>query len=128
MNGAEDPQRLFRLAKSDAEAVRALCDNPEIADEIIGFHTQQAIEKALKAWLVALGVDYPYTHNIIALLNLLEDRKEDVERFRRVARYNAFAVQFRYPGAEQTRTELDRHAALADATSVLEHVERILGK
>lgn len=127
MNGREDPHRMFRLAKSDGEAIRTLCDNPGIADEIIGFHTQQAIEKALKAWLAALGVDYPYTHNIIVLLNLLEERNENVERFRRVARYNAFAVQFRYPGAEHTCAELDRHVALVDATSVLEHVEKILG-
>jgi len=128
MNGREDAQRMFRLARSDGEAVRALCDNPEIADEIIGFHTQQAIEKALKAWLAALGVDCPYTHNIIVLLNLLEERNENVERFRRVARYNAFAVQFRYPGAEHTGAELDRHGALVDATSVLKHVEKILGQ
>jgi len=128
MSGREEAQRMLRLARSDAEAVRALCDRPAIADEIIGFHTQQAIEKALKAWLASLGVDYPYTHNIIVLLNLLEERHENVERFRHLARYNAFAVQFRYPGAEQTPAELDRHGALADATSVLEHVERILGK
>jgi len=128
MNGGEDPHRMFRLARSDGEAVRALCDNPGIADEIIGFHTQQAIEKALKAWLASLGVDYLYTHNIIVLLNLLEERNENVERFRRVARYNAFAVQFRYPGAERTSAELDRQVALADMTSVLEHVEKILGQ
>jgi len=126
MSGREDPLAMFQLAQSDAEAVRALSDNPNIADEIIGFHTQQAIEKALKAWLAVLGVDYPYTHNIIVVLNLLEERGQDVQPFRRLARYNAFAVQFRYPGAEETPVELDRRAALADADAVLDHVERVL--
>jgi len=57
---------------------------------------------------------------------LLEEQNQDVERFRRLARYNAFAVQFRYPGAEETPARLDRRAALADAASVLEHVGKIL--
>jgi HEPN domain-containing protein len=30
-----------------------MADSPLFADEIFGFHTQQAVEKALKAWLSA---------------------------------------------------------------------------
>ncbi|WP_372703813.1 hypothetical protein [Candidatus Accumulibacter contiguus] len=32
-----------------------MIDNPLFADEIFGFHAQQAIEKALKAWLATAG-------------------------------------------------------------------------
>jgi len=40
-------------------------------DEIIGFHAQQAVEKALKAWLVHLGIDFPKVHSLGALMDLL---------------------------------------------------------
>jgi len=128
MSGPDEARRMFDLARSDAEAARVLSDNATVQDEIIGFHVQQAIEKAMKAWLASLGMEYPYTHNLILLMNLLEENGQDVERFRLLARYNAFAVQFRYPGAEHTGAELDRHGALVDATSVLKHVEKILGQ
>lgn len=36
---------LARKAEADAIAVRELVGNPEITDEILGFHAQQAIEK-----------------------------------------------------------------------------------
>ncbi|HST41804.1 MAG TPA: hypothetical protein VLK58_19950 [Conexibacter sp.] len=39
---------LLRKAEGDVEVVRALIDNPSITDDAIGFHAQQAVEKALK--------------------------------------------------------------------------------
>jgi hypothetical protein len=36
---------LVRKAEADAQAARLLAGNPEITDEIVGFHAQQAIEK-----------------------------------------------------------------------------------
>ncbi len=40
---------LARKAQGDAAAMRKLADDSEIADEIIGFHAEQAVEKWLKA-------------------------------------------------------------------------------
>jgi HEPN domain-containing protein len=31
---------------------------------IVGFHCQQAVEKALKAVLAERGADFPYTHDV----------------------------------------------------------------
>jgi HEPN domain-containing protein len=42
---------LLRKATDDATAARKFADDPEIADAIVGFHAQQAVEKALKAVL-----------------------------------------------------------------------------
>lgn len=47
---------LVRKAAADAIAVRELAGNPEITDEIIGFHAQQAIEKWLKALMAHRGL------------------------------------------------------------------------
>jgi len=48
---------LARKAGDDAKAMQLLAPNPEISDEIIGFHAQQAIEKWLKAVMAVGGLD-----------------------------------------------------------------------
>lgn len=63
---------LARKAEADAIAVRELAGNPEITDEIVGFHAQQAIEKWLKALMAIRGMDEARIHDIGRLLQLLE--------------------------------------------------------
>jgi HEPN domain-containing protein len=64
---------LLRLAADDLTAVEALADVPAVSDAIVGFHAQQAAEKALKAALASRGEDFPFTHNIAVLAQLCED-------------------------------------------------------
>lgn len=64
---------LVRKAQADAVAVRELAGNPEITDEIIGFHAQQAIEKWLKAVMAHRGMDEVRIHDIGRLLQLLQN-------------------------------------------------------
>ena len=51
MHAADHAQDLLRMARKDFDALRGMLDHPLFADEIFGFHAQQAIEKSLKAWL-----------------------------------------------------------------------------
>jgi HEPN domain-containing protein len=64
---------LLRKAEADAIAVRELAGNPEITDEIVGFHAQQAIEKWLKALMAQRGMDETRIHDIGRLLQLLQN-------------------------------------------------------
>ncbi len=59
---------LARKAEGDAKAMRLLAPNPEISDEIVGFHAQQAVEKWLKAVLGSRGIDFEYTHDLHRLI------------------------------------------------------------
>jgi HEPN domain-containing protein len=63
---ASHARTLLRLSRGDARAVKADLDTA-----IVGFHAQQAIEKAIKAILHAHGVDYPYIHSLGRLKALL---------------------------------------------------------
>jgi HEPN domain-containing protein len=63
---------LSRKASEDAVALREFEGNPEIADSILGFHAQQAIEKWLKAVLAHNGVEFDYTHDLRHLIGLIE--------------------------------------------------------
>lgn len=67
------PELLLQAARQDEKAVAALCNSPDIGDAIIGFHAQQAVEKAIKAVLSSAGVIFRRTHDIAELLDLLSD-------------------------------------------------------
>lgn len=64
---------LLALATDDVTAARALVGAPDVSEAIVGFHAQQAVEKALKAVLAASKQDFPFTHNIAVLMQLCED-------------------------------------------------------
>jgi HEPN domain-containing protein len=46
---------MLRIAQRDLAALQGMADAAVFADEIFGFHAQQAIEKCLKAWMCALA-------------------------------------------------------------------------
>jgi HEPN domain-containing protein len=63
------------------------------------FHAQQCAEKYLKARLVAAGIQFPRTHDLVLLLDLLGEIEPMWQSHREdLAWLTAFAVEFRYPG------------------------------
>jgi HEPN domain-containing protein len=66
---------------------------------IIAFHCQQAIEKYLKALLICDKIDFPKTHDLIRLLDLIKTKDSFLNGIRKELNLlNPFAVGFRYPG------------------------------
>jgi HEPN domain-containing protein len=57
-------QRWFRLAEQDLAAADVLLRDGSAALRIVGFLSQQAAEKALKAGLLALGAVAPRIHDL----------------------------------------------------------------
>ncbi len=97
MSDIKQAQLLMRMANKDFDALIGMAqDSKFFADEIFGFHVQQAIEKALKAWICMLDISYPLSHQIARLLSILENCGENVEVFWPLEQYTAFAVQARY--------------------------------
>lgn len=73
-----DPQRelaqgLIRKARDDLAIAKLLVASAESPTWGIGFHLQQAAEKAIKAVLCTRAVVYPRTHSLSLLLDLLEE-------------------------------------------------------
>jgi HEPN domain-containing protein len=50
---------LLRKAESDLAVARVLAADPDPHDDAIGFHAQQAVEKALKAVLALEQIEAP---------------------------------------------------------------------
>ncbi len=118
---------MLRLAHADFRAMGAMLDTEAFAEEIFGFHAQQAIEKALKAWLHGFGQDVLRTHDLTELLKALRRTGVDIAPYLPLAEFTIFAVQARYEEGIVTPTDpLDRPAIVAEVGALLEHVGRQL--
>jgi HEPN domain-containing protein len=116
MSPADRPRELLALAEKDYKAALILARADDPQTDAAGFHLQQAVEKALKAWLALRGIDYPKTHDLNPLLGLLEDQDENIEPFWTLLELNPFAVQFRY---ELAGEEFSNFKQLAKLTKKL---------
>jgi HEPN domain-containing protein len=91
-----DALALASIARRDLLAARGMTDATVFHEAVWGFQVQQTIEKALKAWLYLSGMEPPFTHDLVALLKLLEEAGIDIAPYRDLARFTDFAVQVRY--------------------------------
>ena len=126
MSDIKQAQAIFAMAQKDWEALREMVGNPVIADEIYGFHAQQAVKKSLKAWIALRSLSYPRTHNLILLLDMLDDDGAPEEEFWDLVSLNSYAVQFRYEASEPDAERLDRGETLRQVTVLVEHVQKFL--
>lgn len=62
---------LLARARDDLYVVRRLSIDAGAPVRVLGFHAQQAAEKAIKAVLSEAGLPYPRTHNLDMLAGLL---------------------------------------------------------
>ena len=127
MSDLKHARHLLTLANKDFAALAGMSDPAVFADEIFGFHAQQAAEKALKAWLAALGVVYPLKHDLALLLQLLAKQGADVSKFQSLDDYTDFAVDFRYLGIEMAEASPDRSTVRVEISGLLNHVSRVVG-
>lgn len=82
----------MRFAEEDLEATR-FGDVPRIK----AFHAQQAAEKAIKGVLTLVGVEFPKTHNLAALRDLLPDSTWVGETDATLEKITRWAMSERYP-------------------------------
>jgi len=110
MGAYEEARHLLTAALKDLRALQGMSDPDVFADEVFGFHAQQAAEKALKAWLAVSDVEYPRTHDLSLLLTVLEAQGQDVVPYSDLVELNPYSVQYRYAAFEDLGSPLDRCA------------------
>lgn len=123
---SEHSANLLVMARKDFDALRGMTDSLFFADEIFGFHAQQAIEKTFKAWLAQNGIEYPLTHDLSRLLLILEESGQDVTAYWPLVEFNVFAVQARYESGLMAMEEpLDRASIISSIEALLLKVEAL---
>lgn len=125
MNAERDLARQW-LAKARNDLLNA--DNnlksEAVPYDTVCFHCQQAAEKVLKAYLVARGVQPPFTHDLLLLLEEVLPYCADAETLRDdLASLMPYAVGVRYPDQALVPTDEDAREARRGAQRVLEWLE-----
>lgn len=68
----------------------------EVITDTVCFHSQQASEKMLKAFLISKGTDFGKTHNLDFLLKLCVEKDKEFESLS-VGKLTEYAIGVRYP-------------------------------
>ena len=121
----EVAELLASKAAGDLLAAQKLAPDPEINDDPIGFHAQQAVEKALKVALTLQGADFPKTHDLDFLVTLSSKSGVDLPaEMAEVGWLTPWAAEFRYDDAPLD--SLDRERAVATAKFAVEWCRGLL--
>lgn len=126
MAASDEARALLVAARRDGRALAGMTDAEVFAEEVFGFHAQQAVEKALKAWLALLDVEFPRTHDLSLLLNILRDHSQDTHPFSGTIEFNAYAVQYRYEAVDDVGRPLGRTAAIRLVRLLLDAVDDLI--
>lgn len=92
-----EARRWLVKANEDLAVADIVLDAPHGVNWAACFHAQQATEKALKAVLVAYGIDFPRSHALERLLALIPAGPANSFDFESVAELTPWAVAGRYP-------------------------------
>jgi len=123
----EEVKAWLHKAASDLLAARILIEHSTLALGPAAFHCQQAVEKALKAFLVYKGVLFDRVHNLVYLLDLCETIEPDFAALRDAAeRLTPYAVEVRYPGDILELPVQEAQQALTAAQMVWDYVLQLL--
>jgi HEPN domain-containing protein len=129
LSSPEGPSLAAALAKkaaSDAKAMRRLAGDQEIEDDAVGFHAQQAIEKWLKAVIASRGLEFPKTHDLGRLLEIVANAEvEPPPAADELDRLTIWAVGMRYADPFEM-APLDRARVAEQVEGVGAWAERLL--
>ncbi len=101
-------------------ARHALSMGADCPYRLVAYHAQQCAEKSLKAFLVFHRDDFPFTHNISALLERCEPYANWTTQLDRADELTPYAIAVRYPGVYETVTAEQAREAVTIAANVYE--------
>lgn len=109
-------RKWLRHAEEDLRLARHAFElESAIPYKLIAYHAQQCAEKSLKAYFVYKNIDFPYTHNISLLLEMLPPSAGWSREILNAAILSSYAITTRYPGKDRvTKKEAVRAVSLAD--------------
>ena len=113
-----DTARRLRYAEEDLITAETYLKDPRVPHRQSCWCAQQAAEKALKAALIFLQIDFRRTHDLDVLRDLLPENWQLKTELPNLETLNKWAVQARYPEAAQEPTEADASEAVKQARAV----------
>ena len=117
---------LINRAKDDYNTAKLVYDNIEdINIDVALFHLQQAVEKSLKALLIFNEIEFPRTHKLDILLDILSENNLKLEISKELIVLNEYAVEARYDYIGEV---FDDFAIVAiKVQELVENIEKMVG-
>ena len=125
-------QQWIAKADLDYRTAQSLLRDPEPIRESIAFHCPHAGEKYLKAFLVWKRIEFPKTHSISQLLDLVSSVAPELASSLESSQFlTPYGVEMRYPsdfpemlpGQEETAFGLARNVREAILAQLMPYVE-----
>ena len=113
-----DTARWLCYAEEDLITAETLLKQPHVPPRQCCWFSQQSAEKALKAALIFLQIDFQRTHNLEVLRGLLPEGWQLKTAPPNLGDLNRWAVEARYP-------EHTREATTADASKAVEQARAV---
>lgn len=121
-----ETRKWIRKAEADTGMAHRLAAGPDPFPSGACFHCQQSAEKYLKALLREQNSPIPRTHDLEDLLDLLLPFDRSLAPLRRIVNtLTPYAVEYRYPGKEATKRQLQ--SALRHMARIRAEIRRRLG-
>ena len=109
----------FKKAETDLLAAQTLAEANSRDYFPSAFHSQQACEKFLKAYLVRHQIEFRKTHDLGHLLNLISRADPKIQdELNSCVWLTPYGVEFRYPGEFLDVNQATAREALAEAKKV----------
>ena len=125
MSREEIAGKWLKKANTDLRVAEKLL---EINEEpwVVVFHAQQAVEKALKAYLVLHNKHFGKVHNIARLIDLCMEIDKDFSYLYDIGVYKLYplAIEARYPDMEVEIIKSEAEDAVGKAKLTLEFIAK----
>jgi HEPN domain-containing protein len=92
------------------------------------FHSQQCAEKYIKALLMYCSIQFPKSHDVVELLNLVPDNYRPDLSIDDLAIINRYAVDTRYPQCWEIITRQEAEESVTIAKDVRQKIRMLLGR
>jgi HEPN domain-containing protein len=114
-------------ARTDITVAELLISREETFPNVVAFHSQQAAEKFIKAFLAWAEIEFPKTHDIAELLVLVAIANEQLAADLREAKgLTPYGVDLRYPTDRPDASPEDAREAVRLAKMVRDAVLPLL--
>jgi HEPN domain-containing protein len=120
---------LLERAKGDSYVAATLAAHTGAPGWSVGFHAQQAVEKAIKAVLAHREIQYPFTHDILLLVELLgANGIQAPPNAEDLVLLTPFASAWRYDDPLQESASIDYDWVLERVEETVAWAEATMGK
>jgi len=98
----------------------------ECPTDTVCFHAQQCVEKYVKAFLVAIGAEFPRTHDVEMLVTLMPQSARPALSLTEQRTLTDYATALRYPSPHEPVTLSEAKEAVKLARRVRREIRRLL--